>query len=215
MEKSSALFFSKIHHAALDGKGGVMLANALLDFTPVPREVAPPDPARRRKFESDLKLGKMIGSVFSSSLAQLAKAASLLPSAASTLDNTLSSALSTEAIGKVAGSKSRLPVRLAPQTPFNTGIEAGRVFVTATVPLAECKAMGKAVGGSLNDVLLWICSTALRDYLTRHASLPKKFVSCRRQIFKLSSAVNHRAWAGAEHHDSDLRRPCRFRHRGR
>ena len=64
MEKSSELFFSKINHAALDGKGGVMLANALLDFTPVPREVAPPDPARRRKFESDLKLEKMIGSVF-------------------------------------------------------------------------------------------------------------------------------------------------------
>ena len=167
-------FFSKIHHAALDGKGGVMLANALLDFTPVPREVAPPDPARRRKFESDLKLGKMIGSVFSSSLAQLAKAARLLPSAASTLGSTLSNALSTEALGKVAGSKSRLPVRLAPLTPFNTGIEAGRVFVTATVPLAECKAMGKAVGGSFNDVLLWLCSTALRDYLTQHASLPKK-----------------------------------------
>ena len=167
-------FFSKIHHAALDGKGGVMLANALLDFTPVPREVAPPDPARRRKLESDLKLGEMIGSVFSSSLAQLAKAARLLPSAASSLGGAISSSLSSEVIGKAAGSKSRLPVRLAPQTPFNTGIEAGRVFVTATIPLAECKAMGKAVGGSLNDVVLWICSTALRDYLTRHASLPKK-----------------------------------------
>ncbi len=167
-------FFSKIHHAALDGKGGVMLANAMLDFTPVPRAVPPPDPARRRKFERDLKLGKMIGSVFSSSLGQLAKAARLLPSVASTLGSTISSALSNEVIGKAAGSKSRLPVRLAPQTPFNTGIQAGRVFVTATLPLAECKAMGKAVGGSLNDVILWICSTALRDYLTRHASLPKK-----------------------------------------
>jgi diacylglycerol O-acyltransferase / wax synthase len=167
-------FFSKIHHAALDGKAGVMLANAMLDFTPVPREVAPPDPTRRRQLESDLKLGKMIGSVFSSSLAQLAKAARLLPSAASTLGSTISSALSSEAVGKLAGSKTRMPVRLAPKTPFNTGIETGRVFVTATVPLAECKAMGKAVGGSLNDVVLWICSTALRAYLTRHASLPKK-----------------------------------------
>ncbi len=116
----------------------------------------------------------MIGLVFSSSLAQLAKAAKLLPSVASTLGSTISSALSTEVIGKAAGSQSRLPVRLAPQTPFNTGIEAGRIFVTATLPLAECKAMGKAVGGSLNDVILWICSTALRDYLTRHASLPKQ-----------------------------------------
>ena len=65
-------------------------------------------------------------------------------------------------------------MKLAPPTPFNTGITADRVFVTATLPLAECKAMGKAVGGSLNDLLLWICSTALRSYLTQHHSLPKK-----------------------------------------
>lgn len=167
-------FFSKIHHAALDGKGGVMLAHAMLDFTPVPRDVAPPDPGRRRKLEGDLKLGKMIGTVFSSSLGQLAKAARMLPSAASTLASTLSSSLAGRAVGAAAGTRARLPVRLAPQSPFNTGIEAGRTFVTATVPLAECKAIGKAVGGTLNDVVLWICSTALRNYLTRHHSLPKK-----------------------------------------
>jgi len=59
--KVVAGFFSKIHHAALDGKGGVMLANAMLDMGPVPRDVAPPDPERKRKLEADLKLGKMIG----------------------------------------------------------------------------------------------------------------------------------------------------------
>jgi WS/DGAT/MGAT family acyltransferase len=50
----------------------------------------------------------------------------------------------------------------------------GRVFVTATIPLGETKAMGKAVGGSFNDMVLWICSTALRNYLMQHHSLPKK-----------------------------------------
>ncbi|MDO8372561.1 MAG: wax ester/triacylglycerol synthase family O-acyltransferase [Polaromonas sp.] len=164
-------FFSKIHHAALDGKGGVMLANAMLDVGPEPRDVAPPDPARRRKLESDLKLGKMIGSVFSSSLGQLAKLARTLPSAASTLGSTL--ARHTVA-SSASGARPRMPVKLAPPTPFNTGITADRVFVTATLPLAECRAMGKAAGGSLNDMLLWICSTALRDYLTQHHSLPKK-----------------------------------------
>lgn len=164
-------FFSKIHHAALDGKGGVMLANAMLDVGPEPRDVAPPDPARRRKLESDLKLGKMIGAVFSSSLGQLAKLARTLPSAASTLGSTL--ARHTVA-SSASGARPRMPVKLAPPTPFNTGITADRVFVTATLPLAECRAMGKAAGGSLNDMLLWICSTALRDYLTQHHSLPKK-----------------------------------------
>lgn len=169
--KVVAGFFSKIHHAALDGKGGVMLANALLDFSPVPREVPPPDPARRRKTEADLKLGKMIGSVFSSSLGQLAKLAKALPSAASTFGSTLAKQSTTSS---ATGIKPKMPMKLAPQTPFNTGITTDRVFVTATLPLAECKAMGKAVGGSFNDVVLWICSTALRSYLTQHHSLPKK-----------------------------------------
>jgi diacylglycerol O-acyltransferase / wax synthase len=160
-------FFSKIHHAALDGKGGVMLANAMLDTGPVPREVAPPDPARRRKPASDLKPGKMIGSVFSSSLGQLAKLARSLPAAASTLARQTVAA-------SASGTRPRLPMKLAPPTFFNTGIGPDRVFVTATLPLAECKAMGKAAGGSLNDLLLWICSTALRSYLTQHHGLPRK-----------------------------------------
>lgn len=162
-------FFSKIHHAALDGKGGVMLANAMLDMGPVPREVAPPDPARRRQPASGLTAGKMIGSVFSSSLGQLASLARSLPAAASTLGGTLAR---QTAAGAAGGSRPRM--KLAPPTPFNTGISPDRVFVTATLPLAECKAMGKAVGGSLNDLLLWICSTALRSYLAQHHSLPDK-----------------------------------------
>ena len=180
--KIVAGFFSKIHHAALDGKGGVMLANAMLDLSPVPRAVAPPDPARRRKLASDLKLGKMIGSVFSSSLGQIVKAVKALPLAASTLGSTLGNTLSStlgstlarQSTGSATAAKVKMPMRLAPATPFNAGITSGRVFVTATAPLAECKAIGRAVGGSFNDIVLWICSTALRNYLLQHHSLPKK-----------------------------------------
>ena len=164
-------FFSKIHHAALDGKGGVMLANALLDLSPVPRDVPPPDKTHKSMKESDLKIGKMIGSVFSSSLAQLMKAAKSLPSAAATFGSTL---VKQSTGSGSAGAKAKMPMKLAPPTPFNAGITTHRVFVTATIPMAECKAMGKAVGGSFNDIVLWICSTALRNYLTQHHSLPKK-----------------------------------------
>ena len=164
-------FFSKIHHAALDGKGAVMLANALLDLSATPRDVPPPDPSKKRMRESDLKIGKMIGSVFSSSLGQLMKAAKSLPSAAVTFGSTLAKQ-STASAGK--GIKTKMPMKLAPATPFNAGVSTARVFVTATIPLAECKAMGKVVGGSFNDIVLWICATALRNYLTQHHSLPKK-----------------------------------------
>ena len=164
-------FFSKIHHAALDGKGAVLLANALLDTSATPRDVPPPDPSKRRLHESDLKIGKMIGSVFSSSLGQLVKAVKSLPAAAATFGGTL---VKQSTGSSSAGVKAKMPMKLAPPTPFNTGITKNRVFVTATVPLAECKAMGKAVGGSFNDIVLWICATALRNYLTQHHSLPKK-----------------------------------------
>ena len=167
-------FFSKIHHAALDGKGGVMLANALLDLSPMPRSVPPPDVTRKRTKESDLKIGKMIGSVFSSSLGQLMKAAKSLPTAAATITSTLGSTLAKQSTSSAIGFKAKMPMKLAPATPFNAGITSERVFVTATIPLAECKAISKAVGGSFNDIVLWICATALRNYLTKHHSLPKK-----------------------------------------
>src|SRR3954469_21657001 len=71
-------FHSKIHHAALDGKGGTVLANAVLDLSPTPRDVPPPDASHRRA-PADLKIGELIGAVFSNSLAQYAKLARSLP----------------------------------------------------------------------------------------------------------------------------------------
>jgi diacylglycerol O-acyltransferase len=163
-------FYSKIHHAALDGKGGTVLANAVLDLGPVPREVPPPDPSRKGRGKADLKIGEMIGAVFSNSLAQYAKLAKALPSAASTLGG----AVARQSIGGKGGLRPKSPIALAPKTVFNVGITPQRIFTTATIPFAECRAMAKAVGGSFNDIVLWICSTALRTYLAKHASIPKK-----------------------------------------
>jgi diacylglycerol O-acyltransferase len=72
------------------------------------------------------------------------------------------------------GNGMKSPVALAPKTIFNAGITRDRVFATAAVPFAECRAMAKAAGGSFNDIVLWICSTALRDYLKKHDHIPKK-----------------------------------------
>jgi diacylglycerol O-acyltransferase / wax synthase len=166
-------FYSKIHHAALDGKGGTVLANAILDVTPVPREVPPPDAARRGG-RTDLKIGEMIGAVFSNSLAQYAKVVKSLPTVASSLGGTARQALAgagSKGLGKLATGS---PVSLAPRTIFNAAITPDRAFATASMPFAECRAMAKAVGGTFNDIVLWICATALRSYLAQHATLPRK-----------------------------------------
>lgn len=167
-------FFSKIHHAALDGKAGVMLANAILDLEPLAARKRPApesDHAGPRSDDTALTPGKLLGSVLSSSFGQVAKLARALPSAVRTLGAAVASQSLT---ASAAGARPRTPIKLAPHTPFNIGLGSERVFVTATLPLKECKALGKAVGGSLNDIVLWVCSTALRDYLLTQHSLPRQ-----------------------------------------
>ena len=166
-------FLSKIHHAALDGKGAVMLANATLDTSPLPRQVPPPDPVHGRQADSEADLGTstLIASVLSTSLGQFSRLARALPSSIRGIGSTL---IKQSTADLPTGKRTRMPMKLAPHTPFNIGIGTQRVFAAATLPLQECKALGKAAGGSLNDMLLWICSTALRDYLSHHFSLPYK-----------------------------------------
>ena len=176
-------FYSKIHHAALDGKGGTVLANAILDISPVPREVPPPDPSRKGRTRGDLKIGEMIGAVFSNSLAQYAKLARSLPAMVSGVGSTVAGRAATngdangDANDKTRGLRKLMPkspISLAPKTVFNVPITPHRAFATASIPFAECRAMAKAVNGTFNDIVLWICSTALRTYLAQHASIPKK-----------------------------------------
>jgi WS/DGAT/MGAT family acyltransferase len=76
--------------------------------------------------------------------------------------------------GKTDWLHPKIPLSLAPRTRFNTAISAERSLATVSLPLNTCKSVAHAAGGSLNDLVLWLCSTALRDYLAQHGSLPRK-----------------------------------------
>jgi WS/DGAT/MGAT family acyltransferase len=162
--------YSKIHHAALDGKAGTILSNAILDISATPREVTAPLQAGQGQ-PHELKIGEMIGAVFSNSLAQYVKLVKALPQAAQALGGTLLKQ-SIDQTGQKTRAKS--PLRLAPMTDFNVAVTSERSFGTFSASFAECRAMAKAVGGSLNDIVLWLCSTALRTYLRQHGTIPRK-----------------------------------------
>ena len=157
-------FYSKIHHATLDGQAGTVLANAILDVTEIPRDVPPPDASQKRSTKAT-PIAKLLGAAISNSISQYAKIARALPAAVSAIGG---------AIGSAAIKNRGAGMSLAPRTVFNQSVSRQRTFVTTRIDMAQAKAIGKNLGGSLNDVVLYLCSTALRTYLSKHGGIPKK-----------------------------------------
>lgn len=163
-------FYAKVHHAALDGAAGVLLANALLDLGPTPRTLEAGQ-NKGSKPTSSPSRSKLIGALFSNTFAQYAKLARTLPSAVKRVaDLAMSKGLS----GTIAATKELSQGLLAPKTPFNVSIEAGRQFASCTLSLAEIKAIAATCDATVNDVVMALCSGALRSYLQQHKALPER-----------------------------------------
>ncbi|MGB1581309.1 MAG: wax ester/triacylglycerol synthase domain-containing protein, partial [Nevskiales bacterium] len=62
----------------------------------------------------------------------------------------------------------------APRSIFNQRISAGRRFAAQSWDLDRIKAAGKKHNATLNDVVLAMCSSALRQYLLDLNELPTK-----------------------------------------
>jgi len=66
-----------------------------------------------------------------------------------------------------------IPVTPAPPTPWNKAISPHRRFAMRSASLSNLKALKGATGGTLNDVVMAICTGALRTYLLEHDALPE------------------------------------------
>jgi diacylglycerol O-acyltransferase len=75
---------------------------------------------------------------------------------------------------KQAPGERSLNLGLAPKTPFNVSITNQRSYSTMSLPLDELKALGKRAGGTVNTVVMAMCSGALRRYLAERNELPDK-----------------------------------------
>src|SRR5207237_10579964 len=60
----------------------------------------------------------------------------------------------------------------APPTPFNAKISPHRRFAFCSVSLDDVKAVKSALGVTLNDVVIGMCSAAVRRYLLEKDALP-------------------------------------------
>lgn len=175
-------FYTKVHHAAVDGQAGVALGRAMLDPTPVPRALPPPratgaaDPpgaaallgaALTHALQQTRTLGRLVLPL-GKALTERARAA-LAPTARGERDEASGAGGSIEASG---WGGLRALITPPPPSPFNASITNERSFATVALPLAPIKALGRAHGASVNDSVLWLCSTALREYLQAAHALP-------------------------------------------
>ena len=173
-------FYGTVHHSAFDGQAGVALGKAILDLIPVPRTVKPP--RLRPHHQYQLGVAELSGASLSNTVRQVRSFGGLLgPLSKAAVDSVRESwserrSRSTEeaAAIKAAG---RTLFKLAPPTPFNVPTNQ-RAFATLCLPLDEAKRIGKQHGASVNDLVLWLCSTALRHYLRDAKALqPKTLVA--------------------------------------
>jgi len=169
LEDGRIAYYTKAHHSGIDGKAGVELAKVLYDVSPVSREVPPP---RRSRGANKYQLGvaELLQAAVSNTVKQYAKVGKLLPAAV----KALGAAGKIVASRKTAKGERSLNLRLAPKTIFNASITNQRSYTTLSLPLADIKALGKRVGGTVNTVVMAMCSGALRRFLLERDLLPKK-----------------------------------------
>jgi diacylglycerol O-acyltransferase / wax synthase len=181
LEDGKAAYYSKIHHAAIDGISGAEILETVMDITPEPREVVPPEESPLQvRLPSTVDLVRR--GVTSAALNPL-EVLRTVPRSLSYLDE-LPGASNFPGAGLVSGAAGMVSRALgggahvghrdlqAPRTPFNGHITPHRRFAFGSVPLDDVKRVKNHFGMTVNDVVMTLTASALRRWLLDHDALP-------------------------------------------
>lgn len=181
--------YSQLHHAAVDGQAAMALAEVLLDLGPEPREIGATPKRRRSKAQPALGAVDQWRLALSEQARQFVDLARALPGSAGTLTQAAGSAAGSSLLATAKGVLARLKgeqqkreaasgvpglLSLAPRTRFNAAVSATRSFASLSLPLPALQAARKALGASLNDAVLFLVASALRELLKDLGELPRK-----------------------------------------
>lgn len=160
--------YTKVHHALVDGVSAMRLMASTLSTDPderglpAPWAVRPQRPGRERRPSAEASghgLVELPASALRSALEISTDAAGLPGSLVRTVSRSLRHETS--------------PLSLyTPRTMFNQTITGARRFAAQEWPLDRIRAVGEATGTTLNDVVLAMCSGAMRAYLLELDELP-------------------------------------------
>lgn len=176
-----ALYF-KVHHSLLDGMSAARLLQSVLSTDPEERDQPPPWATRMRAprpvAEAVAPEPHEGGAGAAAAGAAAAGAVLGLPTAA--LRSALSIASDAAGLPRALATTVRRGLRdepaslsfSAPRTIFNVPITGSRRVAAQAWPMDRIRAVSKAGRATLNDVVLAMCSGALRAYLLDLSALP-------------------------------------------
>ena len=178
---SSFAVMTKIHHSAIDGVSGAELLAAVHDTEPDATPEPPDKPwiADREPSMIELSLRTTINNLRSPF-----RFASVLRSTAPGIARLFRSSPEDEI-------ENSGPV---PRTRFNTAVSPHRIVEGRAFSLADIREIRKRVpGATVNDVVLAICSGALRQSLEFHRELPEESLSAMAPISVRTEAERNTA----------------------
>lgn len=150
--------YTKIHHALVDGVGGMRLMDNSLSRSADDPETRALWSVEEIEKRVRLKLSMTDGAI---------KTAKTLMGPMRSLPQAL------KALTLPGNTEAAIAFKTS-KTVFNGHITASRRFAIQTLPLAETKAIGGILGHTVNDMFLAICATALRRYLAEKGKAPER-----------------------------------------
>lgn len=157
-----AMYF-KIHHAMVDGIAGMRLVEKSLSHDPHAKSIVPPwciEGPRAKRLKAP-KVSRM-KNVLQAIKGQL----ECTPRVAYELSQTV--------LKDMGRNPDYVSSFQAPSSILNQRVSASRRFAAQSFEFSRLRHISKALGVTINDIVLAICSGALREYLLTQNALPKK-----------------------------------------
>src|SRR5438034_2608050 len=154
LEGGRVAIIQKTHHALVDGISGVDVALVILDFEPDPQPVKAPT-WRPERAPSPAQLLR------DSLVERATEPAEIVRSVRASLRGPRQVANRLVKAGQAIVSTG---AAVAPRTPINVPIGAHRRFEVVRVDLGQVKEIRKALGGTINDVVLAVVSGGFRHF---------------------------------------------------
>ena len=184
LEGGRVAFYSKIHHAAIDGVSGAEILETIMDLTVEPRAV----PLEERVFVPRAlpSTVNLMGRGMRQMALNPVELLQTVPKSLRYIDrlpgatNYPGTRLVSETaavVSRLLGEEGRpeLDTRelKAPRTPLNGTITAHRRFSFGSLPLEDVKLVKNHFGMTVNDVVMALTAAALRRWLLDHDALPE------------------------------------------